>query len=43
MKEKQVDREQGGDSIGFFWPKKRPQFLPENWPEMTFEKDIFTN
>ena len=33
----------GGNSIAFFWPEKWPQYQPENWPEMTFEKDICTN
>ena len=26
-----------------FWPKKRPQYRPQNWPKMTFKKDICTN
>ena len=29
---------QGGNSIGVFWPKKRPQYLPKNWPKVPFEK-----
>ena len=34
---------QGGNSIGFFWPQKQPQYRPENWPDMTNEKAICTN
>ena len=31
-------------SIGFFFGlKKWPQYQPENWPKMTFEKDACTN
>ena len=34
---------QGGNSIDFFWPEKRPQYLPENQPEVPFEKDTCIN
>ena len=30
---------EGGNSIGFFCPEKRPQFWPENLPEVPFEND----
>ena len=33
----------GGNAIGFFWPEKRPQYRPENRPEVPFEKDTCTN
>ena len=34
---------QGGNLLGLFWPKKQPQYQPENRPEVPFEKDTCMN
>ena len=35
--------DQGGNSIEFCWPEKRPRYWPENQPKVPFEKDTCTN
>ena len=32
-----------GKSIGLLRPEKRPQYQPQNWPKVPFEKDTNMN
>ena len=38
LQAQEVMGELGGNSIGFFGPEKRPQYRPENQPELPLKK-----